>query len=338
MKSALRLLFLALILAAPFCARAKSGGWQTVPHEPPCTGLDEAALTALDGKLYLLGGRGIHPVEAYDPATKGWKKLAPPPMELHHFQALAVDGKIAVVGAMTGKYPHEPPVENVWWFDPKANIWTKGVEIPEGRRRGGAGAVLGDDGSIYLVCGITDGHWNGFVPWVDKLDWKTGKWTSLPDAPHARDHFNAVLVDGKIVAASGRTTYGEKKKVFDLTVPEVDVYDIATGEWTTLPDNIPTPRAGAMNVGRDGKVIVIGGEVATQKPANNEVEMLTLASGQWEKLPPLNRSRHGTGAAILGDTIHVASGVGNRGGKPLLDSMETLAWPSSSPPAENGKP
>jgi N-acetylneuraminic acid mutarotase len=329
MKNTIKSLFsLALIICASFSTRAQSGAWQTVSNEPPCTGRDETALTALNGKLYLVGGRGIKPVEEYDPVANAWKKLAPTPMELHHFQALAVDGRILVFGAMTGGYPKEKPVANLWWFDPKKNAWTKGAEIPEGRRRGGAGAVLCDD-KLYLVCGITNGHWNGFVPWMDKLDLKTGAWTVLPDAPHARDHFNAVLVDGKIVAADGRTSYGEKNKVFDLLVPEVDVFDLAAGHWTTLPNNLPTPRAGGMVVARDGKVIVIGGESMKQSAAHNEVEALTLATGQWETLPPLNIGCHGTGAAFIGDTLYVVSGVGNRGGGPLLTAIQELRWPAA---------
>jgi N-acetylneuraminic acid mutarotase len=209
MKTKIKLLLTlgpAVIILTLVSVRAQSGLWQTVSNYPTCTARDETALAALDGKLYLIGGRGIEPVEEYDPAANIWKKLAPPPMELHHFQALAVDGRILVPGGFSGKFPKEKPVANLWWFDPNRNEWTKGVEIPESRRRGSAGAVLCND-NLYLVCGITNGHWNGFVPWLDKLDLKTGRWTVLPDAPHARDHFNAVLLDGKIVAASGCTSY-----------------------------------------------------------------------------------------------------------------------------------
>jgi N-acetylneuraminic acid mutarotase len=318
---------LALLICAWISARAQSATWQTVSNEPPCTARHEAALTALDGKLYLLGGRGIKPVEEYDPQANSWKKLAPTPMEFHHFQALAVDGRILVFGAMSGGYPKETPVANLWWFNPKMNEWTKGAEIPEGRRRGGAGAVLDGD-KLYLVCGITNGHWNGFVSWVDVFDINSGQWTVLPNAPRPRDHFQAALVDGKIVLAGGRTTYGEINKVFDLTVPEVDVFDIATRRWTTLSNNIPTQRAGCLAVVRDGKVSILGGESMKQPNAHSEAEALSLATGQWESLPVLNRGRHGTGAAFIGDTLYVAAGCGKRGGNPELNSMEKVHWPS----------
>ena len=88
-----------------------AAGWETITNEPACTARHEAAMTALNGKLYLLGGRGVKAVEEYDPASKGWRQLSKTPMQLHHFQALVVGDRIALVGAMTGGYPKEPPVD-----------------------------------------------------------------------------------------------------------------------------------------------------------------------------------------------------------------------------------
>jgi N-acetylneuraminic acid mutarotase len=323
-----RIIVLAQGAVAWFCLSvsvATGAGWETVSCSTECTARHEAALTAINGKLYLLGGRGIKPVEEYDSQTRAWRKLAPTPMEFHHFQAVPVDGRIALVGAMTGKYPKEPPVTNIWWFDPAQDLWTQGPELPETRRRGGAGAVL-HDRKLYLLCGITNGHWNGFVPWADALDLDTGQWTVLPDAPHARDHFQAVVVDGKIVCAGGRTSYAETKQTFNLTVLQVDVFDIASGQWTTLSSDLPTPRAGCMAVARAGWVVVLGGESASQPRAHAEVEALSLASGTWTSLPSLVEGRHGTGAAFVGDTLYVAAGCAKRGGGAEIHSMERWRW------------
>ena len=309
-------------------ALAQTPAWEKLALHGECTARHEAALAALNGKLYLIGGRGLKPVEEFDPAAHAWRKLKPTPMELNHFQALAVGYRIAVVGAMMGRYPKEQCVPALWWFDPAKDEWIKGVAMPVGRARGGAGAVLLDD-KIYLIGGNTNGHWNGFVSWVDVLDLKSGQWTALPDAPHARDHFQAVLVDGKIVAAGGRTTFAQNNHTFDLTVPEVDVFDPVLQQWTTLTANIPTSRAGCCAVGRDGKVIVIGGESGKQSSAHAEVEALTLGDGHWETLPPLNQGRHGTGAAFVGDDLYIAAGSGGRGGGPELSTIEKLHWPAA---------
>src|SRR5690349_13427165 len=113
-------------------------------------------------KFYLLGGRGDRPVDIFDPATGTWTKGATPPLEIHHFQALEYEGKLWVVGAMTGRYPTEPPTPDIYIYDPSADTWSKGPEIPAARRRGGSGAVL-YEGELYVVAGIRNGHTDGHV-------------------------------------------------------------------------------------------------------------------------------------------------------------------------------
>ncbi|WP_309707204.1 hypothetical protein, partial [Armatimonas sp.] len=101
--------------------RHQNGTWETVATQGSCTARHEAAMVAVKGRLYLLGGRGIKPVDEFDPKTSTWRPLARPPLELHHFQAVALKDRIAIVGAMTGGYPHETPIPNIWFFDPAKN-------------------------------------------------------------------------------------------------------------------------------------------------------------------------------------------------------------------------
>jgi N-acetylneuraminic acid mutarotase len=321
---------LAATLLSSVIAATQLTGWMTVATENTCTARHETSAASVDGVLYLIGGRGMKPVEAFDPTTNRWTTKAMPPMQMHHFAATTIGQKIAVFGALTGGYPKEQPVPNLWWYEPAQDVWTKGPEIPEDRRRGAAGSVLDGD-KLYLVCGSTDGHWSGFVPWLDCLDLKTGEWTRLPDAPHARDHFQAVIVDGKIIAAGGRRTHAEKKHVFDLTVPEVDVYDIATGKWSTLAQPIPTQRAGAPTVVRGDRVIVIGGESGKQSVAHGQMEALTPSTGAWETLSPLGQPRHSGGAAFINDDLYFVAGCTQCGGRVEQTTVEKLSWPAEKP-------
>lgn len=318
-----------LALLSTVIAAKHLANWQTVTPANTCTARHETSAASVNGVLYLIGGRGMKPVEAFDPATNAWMTKAMPPMQMHHFSAVTVGHRIAIFGALTGGYPKEQPVPNLWWYEPASDSWTQGPKIPEGRRRGAAGSVLDGD-KLYLVCGTTDGHWSGFVPWLDCLDLKTGEWTQLPDAPHARDHFQAAIVDGRIIAAGGRQTNAEKKHVFDLTVPEVDVYDIATAKWTTLAQPIPTQRAGAPTVVHDGRVIVMGGE-SNRSMAHGEVEALTLATGVWETLPALGLPRHSGGAAFVEDDLYFVAGCTKRGGSAEQTTVEKLSWPAAKP-------
>lgn len=293
----------------------------------------EAAFVALGKKLYLLGGRRIQPVDIFDTTNKTWREGKAPPVETHHFQPVVWEGKIWLPGAMTGKYPHETGLDQIPIYDPISDSWSKGPALPGDRQRGGAGSVI-HNGKLYVICGIIDGHWAGHVSWLDVLDLKTGQWSKLPDAPRARDHFQAAVIDGKIYVAGGRRSSGATKQVFELTVPEVDVYDIAKGTWSTLPSatgNIPTPRAGCMSIGIGSLLLVAGGESVNQDQdlAHNQVEALDTRTGTWSLFATLARGRHGSALARIGDSLYVASGGGKRGGSVELESLEKLDLPSS---------
>src|SRR5687768_16691141 len=76
--------------------------WQAVQYANGTSPLQrhENGFVEVDGKFYLLGGRGIKSVGIFDPVTRIWTAGTPPPIELHHFQAVAYQNKIYVVCAM----------------------------------------------------------------------------------------------------------------------------------------------------------------------------------------------------------------------------------------------
>lgn len=304
---------------------AHGQNWQTINSENSCTPRHENALAAVKDKLILLGGRGIKPVESFDLKTNRWTKHIETPIEMHHFQAVTYKDEVWVLGAFTGGYPHETPIPNIHIFNPEKNEWRVGPEIPADRRRGAAGVFVYKD-KIYMVCGIQDGHWDGHVGWLDEYDPKKNTWRKLSDAPHVRDHVQAVVIDDKVYVAGGRRSTARIGQVLNLTEGAVDVYDFRSNSWTALPEtsNLPTLRAGNASVVLDKRLLVIGGESGSQVPAHNEVEALNVKTMKWEKLPPLNAGRHGTGAVNVNGKVYIVAGSGNRGGGPELDSIEVF--------------
>lgn len=294
--------------------------WHAIvpPDGSSPTARHEAAFVRVDDKAYLLGGRGIKPVDILDLKTMTWSAGAPSPIEIHHFQPVVYNGEIYLMGAMTGGYPGETPLPEIHVYSPQKNTWRTAGTIPEGRRRGGAGAVL-HNGLIYLVCGIQDGHRGGHVPWLDAYNPEKNTWQQLPDAPRSRDHFQAAVHGNKIYALAGRTTVAADNP-FKNTIGEVDFFDLDTKKWTTLPDTLPTLRAGTTAITLNDEILVIGGE-STQLTAHNEVEALAAKTGTWHSLPPLSRGRHGTGVVNFKGQLIMASGCGNHGGEPELDDI-----------------
>ncbi|MEO0733474.1 MAG: galactose oxidase, partial [Bacteroidota bacterium] len=297
-------------------AEMARAAWRQVPTTNEPTARHEAAFVAVGDKCYLLGGRRVNPVDIYDPASKTWTAGDSSPVEIHHFQPVVYQDEIYLLGAMTGGYPGEDPLPEIHIYNPEKDEWRTGATIPEDRRRGGAGAVL-HDGKIYLVCGIQDGHRGGHVAWLDSYDPATDTWERLPDAPRPRDHFQAVVHDNKLYALAGRTTIAAQGP-FANTIGEVDVYDIATQEWSTLTDTLPTLRAGNAAIALEEEILVLGGESKDQRLAHNEVEALAIATGRWRALDTLTKGRHGTGVVALNGQLIMASGCGNHGGRPEL--------------------
>ncbi|GAA4957685.1 Kelch repeat-containing protein [Algibacter aquimarinus] len=299
------------------------GVWQTLETINSPVARHENSFVRVKNKFYLLGGRGIKPISIYNVKTNTWSQGAKPPVEIHHFQAVTYKGNIYIFGAMTGKYPYETPLPNILIYNPKKDIWVEGAEIPKERRRGSAGVVI-QKNNAYIVSGIVDGHNSTHVPWVDVYDFKTKIWKILKDAPRPRDHFHAAINDGKIYAVGGRNSSYATKQTFQLTIPEVDVYDIDTNNWTTLgkENNINVQRAGASCVFLGDDLVLIGGESISQKEAHQDVDAYNIKTKTWRKLNNLKRGRHGSQAIVYKKEIYIVAGSGNRGGKPELYSME----------------
>lgn len=307
---------------------APSGQWEVVQPAGQPVARHEAALAVFNNKIYLIGGRRINPVSVLDPRTNTWTDKAQSPMELHHFQAVTWGKGIYLMGAMTGPYPNEKPVEKIVVYYPAADKFEFVHSIPPARRRGGAGAVCYQD-KIYLVGGITNGHIGGTVAWLDQYDPVTGQWTPLPDAPHARDHISVTVAQGKLVVAGGRKTNRNDNGPFSGTIAETDIFDFETGTWesTHADANIPTPRAGAMAFSWGKWAVIGGGESMAQKSAHQEVQAFDIETKTWSRWPDLNHGRHGTNFAIVDNYVYTASGCLNRGGVPETTIVERMLLP-----------
>lgn len=280
----------------------------------------ESGAVAVDGKLFLLGGRSNRPIEVYDPANRTWRTIGPAPLELHHFQPVAVGTKIYVVAAFTCCFPDEDNVDDIHVFDTVTELWSTQGGLPTERARGSAAAVV-RDGLIYVIGGNTLGHNGGAVSWFDRFDPATGDWDVLPDAPNARDHFSAVIVNDKLVAAAGRIS--DLPDVFDNAVEPTNIYDFSTNTWT-VGANIPTLRAGALVGAAGNEMLVAGGEISGLSGSLPTTEAYNVTTDQWRTLQPMNDGRHSGGGSVLNGVLHVVSGSATRGGGGEFSSHETL--------------
>lgn len=274
----------------------------------------ECAFVQAGSRFFMFGGReNAKQLDIYDYTSNSWSEGASLAKELNHFQAVEYEGLIWVINAFQSNYyPGERPAEHVHVFDPANNVWMLGPEVPIQRRRG-SGGVQVHDGKFYVMGGNTVGHSGWCVPWTDEYDPSTGEWKVLPDAPRPRDHFHLAIVGNKMYAAGGRCTSRYSK--FSDTVAEVDVFDFDSRTWakSRLPDNLPSPRAGAAVAALDAKVIVMGGESGEQADAYDTVHELDTQTDKWTRVAPMNHPRHGTQAILSGRSLYIAGGSPVRG-------------------------
>jgi Kelch motif/Galactose oxidase, central domain len=316
--------FVLFIAPGPVLAQESTGTWSSVNATNSPTERHENALAAVNGKLYLIGGRGVKRVQIYDPDTKVWTDGANPPFQMHHFQAVVRGELIYIVGAYTGTCcDSEYGVDHVYFYNTANNTWNESHEVPANRRRGSAGAVLHND-KIYVVGGIEGGHGSpatGYT-WFDEYDPVTGQWKVMPDAPRKRDHAHAVVFNNKLYLTGGRDT--SDPKFTSANIGEVDIYNFTTGTWSTLSSslNLPTRRGGTTSVLYNGEILVIGGESSVQTLAHDETEAFDPVAQTWRTLTPLNVGRHGTQAVVLDNAVYIAAGAAQQGGSPELDSIE----------------
>jgi len=297
-----------------------TGRWQTVSARGAPASRHETTGIVVDGKLYLIGGRGHKDIDVYDPSLNEWSHAARPPIEMHHFQAVAVDHVIYVVGASTCCFPVEGNISNVYQFDTRSEQWSQGAAIPANRQRGSTAAAVYNR-KIYIVGGNTRGHSGEAVNWFDEFDPATGQWTTLANAPDARDHATVAVVDDQLVVAGGRRS--DFPNTFGNTVGRTNIYDLTQKQWQTAA-NIPTQRAGTMAVSVGKQLVVIGGESPDSVNAHDSVEAFDIGSRSWSSLAPMPTPRHGGAAAVINNTIHVVAGSMQRGGAPETNVHEIL--------------
>jgi len=233
------------------------------------------AVAESGGKIYVFGGAvqrqpggpNYIPVNnswEYDPAADTWKALAPMPTKRIAAAAVAVGGKIYVMGG-AGNYPsrddqplngNEPHrvLDLNQVYDPATNTWATRQTMPTPRSHLFAGAV---GTKIYLIGGrlgsmaISTGTPTDIV---EEYDTATDKWGYLKSRmPTPRDSGVAAVFQGKIYVLGGQQITALNNSVSRA----FEVYDPAANEWASMA-SMPLARHGIVG-GVIGNRLYIGG-------------------------------------------------------------------------------
>ena len=199
------------LVGSPSDAQQRGGGkWDIFEPAAQHIARFESGYIKVGERFYLIGARQMpQPVEIFDFATKTWTTGAVSPTIMHHFQPVAYDGKIYVLGALTPEIDVYDFASGTWSTLPaSANIPTQ---------RAGVAAVL-FNGSIIVIGGESPIPERMHTE-VEAFNLTTQQWTTLAPLNHGRHGTGAIVHNGKIYIGAGSSRQGTGDKVQEVFTP-----------------------------------------------------------------------------------------------------------------------
>lgn len=302
--------------AAP--AAADMGGWTRGPSLL-LPRSEMAWATAWQDRLHLVGGYGegrvsnpYHHVYAAD--GNRWTTGPALPRAGNHVGVVAADGLLYAIGGHRDQ--NRDPYTDCFVLDLKGGAtgsrWRRIAPLPRAR---GAISVVAVGGQIHAIGGAIG---NSFptkrsVDWHEVYDPKADRWARRARLPVARDHMGAVVIGDAIHVIGGRIHNASHNVGFH------DVYLTKRDRWVKRAP-LPTARSGHGAVLYRGRIFVMGGEEFMSRSRGPDGRMrlhgLVFAQNEsydpktnsWLHHAPMPTARHGLGAAVVGDAIHVVGG------------------------------
>jgi len=175
--------------------------WIAVADLPEPIG--EHAMLALDGNLYVVGGRtengDSNTLWQFNVAGEKWRELASMTIPRHSFAAVEADGEIWVLGGRSAALGSA--IRQTEIYSPRRDAWRTGPTLPVGR--GGHVAVY-HEGSVHVIGGEVFDP-NQVLDQYHRYDLETKKWYQAPPPAEPRHGLAAVVVDKELLLIGGAT-------------------------------------------------------------------------------------------------------------------------------------
>jgi N-acetylneuraminic acid mutarotase len=204
----------------------RTDSWKALAPMPSKRGAAVAAVVG--GKIYVIGGAGVHPGsketslhparphravdtnEVYDPATNTWETRQTMPTARNHSFVGVVNNKIYVIGgrlsaAFITRASNTGIVEE---YDPATDQWGAAKAPMLNPRSAGASGTY--KGKIYVAGGEerSGGPWQRTFRAVEAYDPATNQWSMLPDMVFPRHGLAGDILNGKLHLVSGDAASG----------------------------------------------------------------------------------------------------------------------------------
>ncbi len=182
-----------------------SNSYSSMPQLPSARG--SGVLVALGRKLHFVSGadssradRREHWVLDLDNQGAGWKSLAAIPNGKTHLGAVALNGKLYVVG---GQHEYDDDADcqsDLHVYNPSTNGWTKLASMPRALSHHNSSTVV-HNGRILVLGGETSPGSN--TSKVSAYDPAANRWTDLTSLPGTRTSGVAGVINGAVYFSTG---------------------------------------------------------------------------------------------------------------------------------------
>jgi glucose/arabinose dehydrogenase/N-acetylneuraminic acid mutarotase len=278
-----------------------------------------------DGTIYV-GELGGNKITALTPIEIGcWTAKQPLPASILDAGGTALNGKLYLVAGKTS-IAH---VSTMYIYDPIANSWTTGPNLPGPAVENPAVVAL--NGRLYVFGGST-APFSGAINNAAVFDPTTNGWTSLAPMMTARGGATAQAINGLIYVAGGMGTDGASLSSFE-------VYNPTTNSWAAaLPMGTRRDNPGSAVLG--GNLYIFGGRTrntdgTTVNGTLNTVEMYNPVTKSWTARAPMPTGRRTMVVGLLGGRAQLMGGEITASGGTFEQNEEydpvTNSWRSLLP-------
>lgn len=176
--------------------------------------------------------------------------------------------------------------------------WVSLPQSPHSRAEVSA-AVVGD--VAYVVGGFdTSGRTTALV---ERLDLRSGQWSTSRSLPTALNHMSAVGYGGSLYVVGG---YSQPTDTSTGAVRDFWRFDPVGDRWTAMPP-APVPRAAAGAAVLGHRLYVAGGRSDTQTTIST-LAVFDFDTGTWSLGPPLHHAREHLAGVAAGGAVWMLGG------------------------------
>jgi N-acetylneuraminic acid mutarotase len=280
------------------------GSWYSVApsndyHVYSMVGVVDNTIVAATGTS---GGASTYYVEAYDPAGNSWyPKASFNTTPRSTGQGVGIGSKFYAIGGCNGSDCRIGVTNRVDMWDATTNSWSQvaSMNVPRG-----VFAAAEYDGKIYVAGGTSACPDCVGLNSIEVYDPAANTWTLKTPMPNARWGLSSgAALNGKFYVVSGTPNNG------GTYYNSMDVYDIATDTWSTLPT--PFTSAGSGVVALNGYLYVISGVLDYVQ--NTTMYIYNPVTNAWSTGNPIPQSRYNLTAHAIGGAIYVVAAADGTG-------------------------